>query len=152
MKISLKTNSLKLNNSLFIKFFNKPLHINLLLIEASIYTLWAYLMIRIFSFKTYLKWLKNPKKNIYNEQDIKEVFFTIKKIDKYAFWTTTCYTQAIAARLIFKRKNIKSQIFLGMTKDKDGQLLAHAWTKVEDLVITGGGNLNKYKVLYIFDD
>ena len=98
-----------------------------------------------------MHWLDNPKKDKGSHEIIKQVFLTIKAIDKYAFWPTTCYTQAIAARLIFKRKNIKSKIFLGMTKDEDGQLLAHAWTKVGDLVVTGGGNLDKYKVLYTFD-
>jgi len=119
--------------------------------EASIYTIWAYVMIRIFSFKTYLKWLKNPQQNLPSDETVKLVFHTIKRIDKHAFWTTTCYTQAIAARLILKRKNIHSEIFLGMCKDENGELLAHAWTKVNGKVITGGGNLEKYKVLYIFD-
>jgi len=109
-------------------------------------------MIRIFSFKRYLNWLQNHKEDIPSETIVKEVFYTIRKIDKYAFWTTTCYTQAIAARLIFKRKKIKSEIYLGMTKDENGNLLAHAWTKVGNKVVTGGGNLEKYKVLYIFND
>ncbi len=135
-----------------IRFLKSPLQNKLMLFEASIYTIWAYFMIRVFSFKKYLHWLKNPQKDIYSEATVKQVFYTIKKIDKNAFWTTTCYTQAIAARLIFKRKNIRSQIFLGMTKDIDGKLLAHAWTKVGDTIITGGGNLEKYKVLYIFDE
>lgn len=109
-------------------------------------------MIRIFSFKRYLHWLKNPSHDIPSDKTIKQVYHTIKRIDKFAFWPTNCYTQAIAARLIFKRRNIKSKIYLGMTKDSEGKLLAHAWTKIGDKIITGGGNLEKYKVLYIFDD
>ncbi len=138
--------------SKLIRLIKSPLHNKLLLIEASIYTLWAFIMIRVFSFKKYLNWLKNPKNDQPSEEIIRDVFYTIRKIDKYAFWTTTCYTQAIAARLIFKRKRIKSQIFLGMTKDDNGNLLAHAWTKVGNKIVTGGGNLDKYKVLYIFED
>ena len=128
-----------------------PFKSKLLLIEASIYTIWAYIMIRVFSFKRYLNWLDNPKKNVDSETIVREVFYAIKKIDNYAFWTTTCYTQAISARLILKRKSIKSKIFLGITKDEKGNMLAHAWTKVGDKTITGGGNLDKYKVLYIFE-
>ena len=119
--------------------------------EASVYTIWAFVMIRTFSFKRYLNWLDNPKNNIESEKITRQVFYTIRKIDKYAIWTTTCYTQAIAARLILKRYNIKSKIYLGITKDEKGKLLAHAWTKVGDKIITGAGNLDKYKILYVFE-
>ena len=98
-----------------------------------------------------MNWIKNPEKDRIDENEVKKIFFTIRKIEKYAFWKTTCYTQAIAARLLLKRKGIKSKIYLGMTKDKNNKLLAHAWTKVGEKVITGGGNLDKYKVLYIFE-
>jgi len=123
----------------------------MLLMEASVYTIWAFVMIRTFSFKRYLNWLDNPKNNIESEKITRQVFYTIRKIDKYAIWTTTCYTQAIAARLILKRYNIKSKIYLGITKDEKGKLLAHAWTKVGDKIITGAGNLDKYKILYVFE-
>jgi len=142
-----------LSKSRIIKFFNLSFYNKLLLFELSFYTVWAYIMIRLFSFKRYLKWISNPKKDIYSEEIIKSLFFTIRKIDKFAFWPTTCYTQAISARLYLRRKNIKSKIYLGMTKDENNQLLAHAWTKIGDKIITGGNvNLDKYKVLYIFED
>ena len=140
-----------MNKSSFIKFFS-PSHKNrLLLIEASLYTIWALIIIHIFSFKRYLNWISNSKEDRLAEQEVKDVFYAIRKIDKHAFWKTTCYTQAISARLLLKRKGIKSKIYLGMTKDNDNKLLAHAWTKVGEKVITGGGNLDKYKVLYIFE-
>ena len=140
-----------MNKLLIIRLFKSPFKTKAFLIEASLYTIWAYLMIRIFSFKRYLNWLDNPKQHIKSDKITRQVFYTIRKIDKYAFWTTTCYTQAIAARLILKRHNIQSKIYLGMTKDENGHLLAHAWTKVDDQIITGGGNLDKYKILYVFE-
>ena len=140
-----------MNKSILIRFFKSSFQSNLLLIEASVYTILAYIIIRVFSFKRYLNWLDNPKNNIKSDKFTKEVFFTIRKIDKYAFWTTTCYTQAISARLLLKRKSVRSKIYLGMTKDAEGNLLAHAWTKVGDQIITGGGNLDKYSILYTFE-
>jgi len=110
-------------------------------------------MIHIFSFKHYLNWIKNPTTHSPSEANIQSVFLTIRKIRKHAFWPTTCYTQAIAARLILRRMHIKSKIYLGITKNEKGELLAHAWTKVDDKIITGENvNLEKYKVLYVFED
>lgn len=140
-----------MTSSKAIRFFKSPFSHKLLLIEASVYTIWAFIIIHTVSFKKYLNWLDNPKENNISEKTLSELARVIRQIDKYAFWKTTCYTQAIAARLILKRKKIKSQIFLGMTKDTDGKLLAHAWTKVGDQTITGGNNTDKYKVLYTFD-
>ncbi len=142
-----------MNKTQLTKFFSLKFSSQLLLIEASLYTIWAYLFIRLFSFKKYINWIKNPKRDTYNENEVRKVALTIKRINKFAFWKTTCYTQAISARLILKRKSVKSQIFLGICKQEDGNLLAHAWTKVNDKIITGGNvNIDKYKVLYIFED
>jgi len=142
-----------LNKSLLLKLVTLSFSNKLLLMEASFYTIWALFIIHLFSFKRYMNWIKNPKKNNPSEKNINLVYHTIKKINKYAFWLTTCYTQAIAARLILKRMNIKSKIHLGMIKDSDGKLTAHAWTEVENKIITGGnGNLDKYKVIYIFEE
>lgn len=142
-----------MNKAQFIKLITLSFSNKLLLIEGSFYTIWALFMIHVFSFKKYLNWIKNPKTNLPSEAKIKAVNQTIYRIRKYAFWTTTCYTQAIAARLIFKRMKIKSKIYLGMSKNSDGELSAHAWTKVGDKIITGGNvNLDNYKVLYIFED
>ena len=140
-----------MSKSLAIRFLKSSFKSKLLLFEASDYTIWAYAMMRRFSFKRYLNWLDNPKNSIDSDEITRQVFYTIRKVDKYAFWTTTCYTQAIAARLILKRNNIQSKIYLGMTKDENGNLLAHAWTKVGDKIITGAGNLEKYKILYVFE-
>ncbi len=142
-----------MNKSIIQKLFKLPLNDQLLLIEISMYTIWAYLMIHVFSFKRYLNWLKNPKEGRANEKQIRNIALTIKRINKFAFWKTTCYTQAIAARLILKRKRITSKIFLGICKQDNGELLAHAWTKVNDKIITGGNvNIDKYKVLYTFEE
>jgi hypothetical protein len=109
-------------------------------------------MIRIFSFKQYIRWIKNPKTNTYKPSETNRVKHSLRRVKAYAFWPTTCYTEAIAARIILKRKGIQSQIYFGVRKDDNKKMLAHAWTKVKDDIITGNGKLDLFKVIYIFDE
>ncbi len=136
------------------KFFKLPISEQLLLIEVSLYTVWAWMMIKLFSFKSYAKWIKNPSKpeSISHQVFLQTLKKTLKRVERNAFWKNTCFSRAIAARLVLKRKKISSQIYFGVIKE-DQQLSAHAWIISEDILITGYlKDLEKYKVLYIFED
>lgn len=109
-------------------------------------------MIRLFSFKRYIPWIKNPKNHKQKDIQVARVEQCIKRLKKYSFWPTTCYTEAITARIILKRKGIYSQIYFGVRKDENKKLLAHAWTKVNERIITGQGEIELFKVIYIFED
>jgi hypothetical protein len=134
------------------QFFKLDVSRQFLLIEASIYSIWAFFLIRLFSFKKYIHWLKNPKQIKHKPKAITEVKKTIYLINKHAFWPTTCYTEAIACRLIFKRKKIKSSIYFGVKKDEKGKLLAHAWTIANNELVTGIGHIEQYTVVWTFED
>jgi len=139
--------------NIIIRIWNSSFIDKIYFLEIAIYTIWAYFMIHIFSFKKYLHWIKNKTHTqTIDKETVEKVRRTIKRVIRYAFWPTTCYTQAIAARLLLRRKNIKSDIFLGLIKNEKGELTAHAWTKVNGEIITGDlPNLDKYKQLYTFE-
>lgn len=50
-----------------------------------------------------------------------------RKIVKFIPVKTTCLMQNIALQDYFKKKNVPFPIYLGLKKDEEGQLLAHAW-------------------------
>lgn len=139
--------------NILIRIFNSPFIDKIYFVEAAFYTIWAYFMIHVFSFKKYLQWIKNKPNSLPdNEVIVLRVERTIKRVIRYSFWPTTCYTQAIAARLLLRRRNIKSDIFLGLIKNEEKELSAHAWTKVNGRIITGNlPRLSEYKKLYTFE-
>lgn len=80
-------------------------------------------------------------------------------------WNTVCLPQAIAAKWMCQRRNIKSVLYLGVAKkvevayseyalneifSKQKSISAHAWLKVEDTIITGKVGHKKFTVLKIF--
>lgn len=47
-----------------------------------------------------------------------------------------CFAQAIAAQRLLKKRNIPSELYLGVNKN-DATLKAHAWLKCGDIFVTG---------------
>ena len=63
-------------------------------------------------------------------------------------WPNKCLVSSLSARVLLKRRNIKSQLSLGVAKDAEGKLMAHAWLKVgEKEIVSKGGNFHE---LYLF--
>jgi hypothetical protein len=69
---------------------------------------------------------------------------------RYSPWRTKCFEQALAAKMMLKRRGVVTTIFFGVLKDDANKLNAHAWLKSADIVVTGGGNLEAYTVLGSF--
>lgn len=61
---------------------------------------------------------------------IKNVFQTIDSISRHVFWTNTCLVRSITVKLLLRRRSIYTLLYLGLAKEKNGTLKAHAWIKV----------------------
>lgn len=65
----------------------------------------------------------------------------------------SCLTQALAAQLLLARSGHRSQIRIGVAKDPDGRLLAHAWLISDGRIVIGGSSreLGRYALLTELD-
>lgn len=52
-------------------------------------------------------------------------------------WQSKCLVKALTAQLMLARRKISSTLYLGVAKDNDNKLLAHAWLRSGQAVITG---------------
>jgi len=59
-------------------------------------------------------------------------------------WRSDCFPKAIAANKLLQRSGYASTIHLGVDKESEGQLLAHAWLTCGEIVVTGGEDLDRY--------
>ena len=50
-------------------------------------------------------------------------------------WRNKCLIQSLAARRMLNRRNIPSQLSLGVAKGRDSKTVAHAWLKAGDFEI-----------------
>jgi hypothetical protein len=59
----------------------------------------------------------------------------------------TCLTQALAAQVLLTRRGYSSLLHIGVVKDENGELLAHAWVECQNEIIVGGHELERYTPL-----
>jgi hypothetical protein len=59
----------------------------------------------------------------------------------------TCLAQALAAQVLLGRYGYLSQLRLGVARDEEGRLEAHAWLESHGRIVVGGGELSRYTLL-----
>ena len=69
---------------------------------------------------------------------------------KYTPWRTECYTLALTGKLLLKRRNISSTLYLGFIKDEAGAHKGHAWLRAYDTYIAGYKESVGYPINFIF--
>ena len=67
----------------------------------------------------------------------KEVGYVVGMVSKRTKWQSACLIRALSAQRMIAKKNIKTTMYIGFTKTKDGDQ-AHAWLRCGNAYITGG--------------
>lgn len=75
---------------------------------------------------------------------------TILRVNRYTPWKQTCFTKAFTAKILLSRANISSTLYLGVAKDSSNNLIAHAWLRCGDQIITGREQMSKYTPVAFF--
>lgn len=65
-------------------------------------------------------------------------------------WESKCLVRALTAQKLLKAKNISTTIYLGVRKDQNNKMIAHAWTRCGKAFITGGENKDGFAVVAKF--
>ncbi len=88
--------------------------------------------------------------NTMNQSASEQIGWALETSSRYTPWQSRCLVQAIAAKLMLRRRRIKSELYLGVAKRSDGELTAHAWLRASNQEITGGYMQDEYTVLAMF--
>ena len=128
----------------------------LLFAEALITSAYVRFTLSFLPFKIVKSWLgkTNARPNVELSPaqllQIKKTYHTLKLCDKYAFWKTECYTLALTGKILLRRRNIPSTLYIGWKKDND-KYEGHAWLKTaNDAVISGNMDLTQFQVNAFF--
>ena len=65
-------------------------------------------------------------------------------------WESKCLVQALTAQKMLKEQGISTTLYLGVKKDENNQMIAHAWTRCGNYFVTGGSNRYGYAVVAKF--
>ncbi len=82
----------------------------------------------------------------------KKVGWAVRLMCKHTVWQSKCFVQAIATKKMLNRRHIKGKIYLGVAKDENGGLIAHAWIKSCGMILTGARGMERFTVVGTFGE
>jgi hypothetical protein len=113
----------------------------------------SFILVRIVPLKWFGSLLGEFKKEIQTELEATDLIKialvkrSIRRIKRFLPWKIKCFEEAITAKKVLERYEIKSTLYLGVDKNESKQLIAHAWLRNGDYNITGGNISTKFKVV-----
>jgi hypothetical protein len=134
----------------FPDFFALSARERIFFLEAAFLQLWAGLVLKLIPFRWIPRFFANPQNVMDSPQSpllslIKE---SVRRAENVSPWKNRCLVSSLAARCMLRRRRIGSSLSLGMAKEADGRMTAHAWLTAGDIeIVERGGD---YKELFYF--
>jgi len=138
------------------KFIEKPATDQLLYLETTFWLGVSRLAILILPFRWIAPFLgQHMASSDENDKDGDRktevsVSRAILTMSRHLPWESKCLVQAISGKMMLRRRQIPSTLYLGVAKKEDGDLNAHAWLRAGDIIILGGGGLERFAVVSTF--
>ncbi|KJS17965.1 MAG: hypothetical protein VR69_02785 [Peptococcaceae bacterium BRH_c4b] len=76
----------------------------------------------------------------------------VETVSRYTPWESKCLVQAIAGKIILRRRGITNTLYLGVGRDEGSGLIAHAWLRCGGTIITGGHGQKRFIIVGKFSD
>lgn len=74
-----------------------------------------------------------------------KIGFAVETTSRFTPWESKCLVRAITAQLLLRVSRTPSTLYLGMSKDESNKLIAHAWLRCGDLILTGESESKNFK-------
>jgi Transglutaminase-like superfamily len=82
---------------------------------------------------------------------VRRVRWAIGAVSRRAPWRCKCLEQAVAAKLMLRRRGMASTLYLGVARDPGStSVQAHAWLRCGSYYVTGGEDRERYAVVSTF--
>lgn len=135
-------------------FYKMSFRRKYLLVLTLILACYTYLLMRFFKAKAVFGTtasMPNIATSKISQELVRDITFAIRTVAKYIPFENVCRHQAYQAKLLCKRYTIPYQIFVGFKKSvESGKIEGHAWTVVQDELITGFCNPTEYTIQAIY--
>ncbi len=84
-------------------------------------------------------------------EDLRSVLWSIRVVSRHLPWESRCLVQAVAGQRMLCGRGLPSTLYLGVANDEEsGELVAHAWLRSGERILTGDGRLERYAVVARF--
>ena len=142
--------------SIIVRFFKKNRSERQLFLLAYFTTTYISFLVALIPKKVILKRIgalrveSDFEISLENQNTADQISKAIRRTVRYTPWRVTCLAQAILAKYLLKRRKIASTLYLGVAKDGQGGLIAHAWLRCGSQIITGKEEMSRFTVVGFF--
>lgn len=113
-------------------------------------------IILFFSFKriaSSLGFLNKETQVVAEEQKmVVDICNAIRRAARFSFHKSNCYDQALAGKIMLKWRGLPSTMYFGLTKSDPFQLIAHAWLRCGNQIVTGKPGIENYTIIACYGD
>ncbi len=75
---------------------------------------------------------------------------SMRRAIRFLPWKIRCFARAITAKRILGKQNIPSTIYFGVAKDSYSKMIAHAWLRSGDIIVTGKEEMGRFTTILFF--
>jgi hypothetical protein len=126
------------------------------LLEALALLCWARFLIRVVPFRWIAPHLGRPMAE--SPVDVGEaerrlalrIAWAVQAVARNVPLGFVCLPQAIAAKWMLRRRRLPSTLYLGLQRQEESKLTAHAWLRVGDKILTGRAESLDHTVIATF--
>lgn len=76
--------------------------------------------------------------SVENYRYARQVARQVNRIADKTLWESKCLVRALTARRLLLKKGISCTLYLGVGKDENDKMIAHAWLRAGEFYVTGG--------------
>ncbi len=80
-----------------------------------------------------------------------QIAWAVSVASRYVPGAGTCLPQALATQMLLEREGHVARLHIGIAKDDERQLQAHAWVESQGRVVIGGSDVGRYTQLMAVD-
>jgi len=81
-----------------------------------------------------------------------KIELAIRRASRYTLHVSKCYDKALTAKALLGQSGLPATIYFGLAKESDNQLMAHAWVRCGDKIVSGKDGMEQFTVVACFGD
>ena len=129
------------------KFFSLPVREQQILVKATFLLIMIRLGLWLLPFRTLQRTLERlfryPATSNRQSPLTEKVSWAVRAVSRY-FPSATCLAQALTLQALLSREGIHSDLGIGVARDDESGIIAHAWLEIDGTVIIGGQERDRY--------
>ena len=132
------------------KFMALSFREKLLFVEAFLLHLWVGMLLMVVPFRRIPRLFASRQSAVGSQQSaiVENIRDAVQRAGQVSPWRNRCLVSSLAGRCMLRRRQINSQIHLGIAKNAAGKTIADAWLEAEGYeVVRKHGD---YHDIYIF--